>query len=534
MAENWLWWRDGVIYQIYPRSFMDSNNDGIGDLPGITSKLDYLADLGVAGLWLSPIYPSPDVDFGYDVADYCDIDPKYGTMADFEDLVNEARKRQIHIILDLVMNHTSNQHPWFEAARTSRDDPHHDWYIWKDPKPGHKPPNNWASIFGGGGWEYVPELGQFYFHMFYKEQPDLNWRNPAVRKEMLDVYRFWLGKGVDGFRLDVFNAYFKDENFRDNPPALGIRAFERMRHIHDTNQPEMIPLLKEIRSLLDEKPGRYAVGETFIGDEKITAMYCAPGLLHQAFNFRFTSCSWNPARFLSAIQSWESALEPGSWPNYVLSNHDTPRPATRYGRGEDDERLKVAAALLLTQRGTPFMYYGDEIGMRDIPLSHEEIMDPIGKRYWPIFKGRDGCRSPMQWNASSHAGFSEKEPWLKVHENYPQRNVSIQKTDPNSLFHFFRRLIHLRRENVALREGMFQPLIYEPRYLLAYLRRTDQQTILVAMNFGRRRRRFVLGRSLAGAQWELLLSNKRDHLVFSQGDMLPLEGEEVCIIRMLS
>lgn len=534
MAQDRLWWRDGVIYQIYPRSFMDSNNDGIGDLPGIISKLDYLADLGIDGLWLSPIYPSPDVDFGYDVADYYGIDPKYGTMADFERLVAEARKRNLHIIMDLVMNHSSDQHPWFKSARTSREDPYHDWYLWRDPKTGKKPPNNWASIFGGGGWEYVPEVGQFYFHMFCKEQPDLNWRNPAVRKEMLDVYRFWLGKGVDGFRLDVFNAYFKDEEFRDNPPALGIRAFERMQHIYDINQPEMIPLLQEIRLLLDEKPGRYFVGETFIADEKTTAKYCAPGMLHQAFNFRFTGCPWNPGRFLSSIQSWENALAEGSWPNYVLSNHDTPRPGTRYARGEDDERLKVAAALLLTQRGTPFMYYGDEIGMRDILLRREEIMDPVGKRYWPIVKGRDGCRSPMQWNASPHAGFTGKEPWLRVHENFHQRNVANQKSEPNSLFHFFRRLIHLRKENPALRDGMFQPLIYEPRYLLAYLRRTEAQTILMAMNFGRRRRRFILGRSLAGAQWELLLSNKRDQLVIQGEDMLPLDGEEVCILKMLS
>jgi alpha-glucosidase len=533
MAEPWQWWRDGVIYQIYPRSFMDSNGDGIGDLNGITGKLDYLADLGVDGLWLSPIFPSPDKDFGYDVADYCGIDPKYGTMADFDRLVSEARKRRIHIILDLVLNHTSDQHPWFIESKKSRDNPHHDWYLWREPKAGKKPPNNWLSIFGGQGWEYIPELGESYFHMFVKEQPDVNWRNPDLRKAMLDVFRFWLARGVDGFRLDVFNAYFKDEQFRDNPPSgKGMRGFDRQKHLYDTSQPELYPLLREIRAILDEKPDTYVVGETFLENEKKAASYCASGLLHQAFDFRLLECKWDARRFQQVIQSWENALSEGSWPNYVLGNHDTRHPATRLGRGENDERLKVINAMLFTLRGTPFLYYGDEIGMRDISLARKELQDPVGVRYWPLPVGRDGCRSPMQWTAEEFAGFTTTTPWLKVHPNHETRNLTAQEFDPDSLYNFTRKLIHLRRENEALRRGMYMPLIYYPRSLMIYLRKTEGQSVLVALNFTRRRVPFVFGHGLALREWELLLSNRRAEITLSGGDTLTLEPEEAVLLRM--
>jgi alpha-glucosidase len=533
MAEPWLWWRDGVIYQIYPRSFMDSNNDGIGDLNGISSKLDYLADLGVDGLWLSPIFTSPDKDFGYDVSDYCAIDAKYGTMKDFDRLVIEARKRNIHIILDLVLNHTSDQHPWFLESKKSKDNPHHDWYLWREPKPGNKPPNNWLSIFGGQGWEYIPELGESYFHMFVKEQPDVNWRNPDLRKAMLEVFRFWLARGVDGFRLDVFNAYFKDEQFRDNPSSGGgIRGFDRQKHVYDVSQPEMYPLLREIRSILDEKTDTYAVGETFLGDEKLAASNCAPGLLHQAFDFRLLECKWDARAMQQVIQSWENALSEGSWPNYVLGNHDTRRPATRLAKSEDDERLKVINAMLLTLRGTPFLYYGDEIGMRDIRVSKKELQDPVGIHYWPLPVGRDGCRSPMQWTDGEFAGFSDSQPWLKVNPDKSTRNVSAQKSDPESLYHFTRRLIHLRKENEALRRGLYMPLIYYPRSLMTYLRKTDEQSVLVALNFTRRKISFILGHGLAMREWELLLSSRRSQVTLSGRDTLTLEPEEAVIMRM--
>jgi len=284
MGED-FWWREGVIYQIYPRSFMDSNDDGIGDLIGILSRLDYLADLGVDAIWLSPICPSPDLDFGYDVSDYMAVDPKFGTLQDFDRLVEEAHRRGIRVILDLVLNHTSDQHPWFRAARSSREDPHHNWYLWKDALPNHRPPNNWQSVFGGSAWEYVPELNQYYYHMFYKEQPDVNWRNPQVRQAMLDVIRFWLERGVDGFRLDVFNMYFKHADFPDNPPALGLRGFDRQKHVYDADQPELIPLLADIRQLVDQYPQRYLVGETFLSAAERAAKYCSPELLLSVRSF---------------------------------------------------------------------------------------------------------------------------------------------------------------------------------------------------------------------------------------------------------
>jgi alpha-glucosidase len=532
MDNSWLWWRDGVIYQIYPRSFSDSNGDGIGDLPGIISRLDYLQTLGVDAIWLSPIYPSPDADFGYDVADYTAIDPRYGTMDDFHRLVEEAHSRNIRVVLDLVLNHTSDRHPWFKAARSSKDNPYHDWYLWQDPKPGNRVPNNWCSCFGGSGWEYVPELGQYYFHMFYKEQPDLNWRNPAVRAAMLDVFRFWLDLGVDGFRLDVFNAYFKDAGFRDNPLALGIRDFDRLKHVYDCDQPEMMALLGEIRALLDAFPERYAVGETFLGenDECKAAGYCGPNKLHAAFNFVFTNSGWNPTQFLHAIQRWEHVLPEDTWPNYVLSNHDLKRAATRYARGEDDARLKVAAALLLTLRGTPFLYYGEEIGMRDLHISRSQIQDPIGLRYWPFFIGRDGCRGPMQWDCNPNAGFSTGEPWLPAHPDFSERNVANQMKDPDSLFHFYRRMLQLRKDTPALRQGMFIPLTYEPTSVFAYLRKTADQTVLVALNFSRRKLPLILGSELSGSKWELLFSTHRTSMEGLKDHRLELGPYEVVIV----
>ena len=354
MTESNLWWQGGIIYQIYPRSFGDSNQDGIGDLNGITAHLDHLAELGVDAIWLSPIYPSPDADFGYDVSDYIGIDPKFGTLEDFDNLVTEAHRRGIRIVLDLVLNHTSDQHPWFIESRKSLDNPYRDWYMWKDSKSNGAHPNNWQSVFGGPGWEFDPVTRQEYFHMFYKEQPDLNWRNPQTRQALLDVFRFWLKRGVDGFRLDVFNVYFKSVGLEDNPPKIGLRGFDRQEHIYDTDQPEMMPLLKEIRQIVDEYPERYTVGETFISTAEKAMRYCGKDKLNAAFHFDFLRCHWRPQRFLKVIREWEHAVGDEILPNYVLNNHDNPRSATRYGRGEDDERLKVAAALLLTMRGDGF------------------------------------------------------------------------------------------------------------------------------------------------------------------------------------
>lgn len=524
MKKDFLWWRDGIIYQIYPRSFADSNNDGIGDLPGITSKLDYLKDLGIDAIWLSPIYPSPDVDFGYDVADYTAIDPKFGTMQDFEKLVKEARKRDIHIILDLVLNHTSDQHPWFIESRKSKDNHYHDWYLWQDPKPDGSEPNNWAAVFGGSGWEYDPDLDQYYYHMFYPAQPDLNWRNPDVRQAMLNVFRFWLKKGVDGFRLDVFNEYFKDAEFRDNPPAIGIRRFDWQKHIYDTSQPEMYPLLNEIRAILDKHKDAYAVGETFLAKPEDAADYCRGNdKLHAAFNFKFTNSRWHPKRFLNALEEWYACLGEDAWPNNVLSNHDLKRAATRYCLGRADERAKIAAAMLLTIKGTPFIYYGEEIAQRDIPIHRkEDVLDPIGRTFWPLHKGRDGCRAPMQWNSDINAGFSESKPWLPVNGDYLERNVGRQINNPDSVLNFYKQIIAIRKSEPALQRGDFKSLDPGDRFLMAYERSMGEDRLLVILNFSGRDLSF----SLPDGQWISLLDSGQ-----SLSGTIPIKAYQVEIIK---
>ena len=500
--QDFLWWRDGVIYQIYPRSFFDTSGDGIGDLPGITAKLDYLADLGVDALWLSPFHPSPDADFGYDVSDHKGVDPKHGTLADFDRLVEASHKRGMRVVLDLVLNHTSDQHAWFLESATDRTNPKHDWYIWSDTIP-----NNWESVFGGKGWTWHEGRGQYYYHMFAPQQPDVNWRNPAVRAEQLDVVRFWLERGVDGFRLDVFNVYFKDDQLRDNPFKLwGRRAFERQEHIYDFDRPEMDDLLIELRQMLDEYPERYAVGETFYATREKILRYNGDDKLHAAFDFAFLWSKYRPDQLLKAIQYWEElSAETGLWPNYVLSNHDVPRTATRHATGEEDARVKVMMALLLTLRGTPFLYHGEEIGMRDISLKRSELLDPVGKKYYPFNKGRDGCRAPIQWDASPNAGFTSGTPWLKLHPNYKTRNVAAQQKETNSLLNFTRRLIALRKENLTLRRGDFVLIENTPKDVLAYLRKDENATILVALNFGDKVQSLIL----PADKWDVLFSETR-------------------------
>ncbi len=530
-SDGFLWWRDGVIYQIYPRSFADSNQDGLGDLPGITSRLDYLKELGIDAIWLSPIYPSPDADFGYDISDHCNVDPRFGTLADFDTLVQQAHERDIHVVLDLVLNHTSDRHAWFLASRSSEDNPYRDWYVWRDPGPGGSMPNNWQSSFGGPAWSFDPATGQYYLHMFLEEQPDVDWRNSAVREAQLDVVRFWLKRGVDGFRLDVFNAYFKHPTLPDNPPALGLRGFDRQKHVYDMDQPEMYPLLAELRSILDSYPERYAVGETFLSTPAKAAGYCGPDRLHAAFDFDFTNSRWNARRFLRAIRAWESALGPEKWPNYVLSNHDLPRAATRYAGDGNDERLKVCAAMLLTLRGTPFLYYGEEIGMRDVALRRDQILDPPGKRYWPFYKGRDGCRAPMQWEASANAGFSPVKPWLPLNPDFTARNVAAQRQDPRSLFNFYRSLLALRRSAPALHKGGFTPLDLGNPFVMAYTRSAPDQTILVILNFSNRAQTIRPGAEVGASAWKALLCSQRENEPALAGESFPLKPGEVLILE---
>lgn len=505
------WWRDGVFYHIYLRSYSDSDGDGLGDLPGLIARLDHLKgkpnSLGINAIWLSPFYPSPDKDFGYDVADYCDIDPRYGSLQDFDLLIAEAHRRGIKVILDLVFNHSSDQHPWFLESMSSRHNPKRDWYIWRESKPGKRPPNNWHSVFGGKAWEWDPATEQYYYHMFLKEQPDLNWRNPQVRNALMEAVRFWLERGADGFRLDVFNLWFKDADFSDNPAALGLRGFERQKHLYDIDQPEMHDALGDFRKLLDEYGNRTSVGEFFGRNPKRAASYCGENGLHMAFNFVFTHCRWQPAAFQKAILDWETSLGDKGWPCYVLSNHDGPRRhISRYGGRHPDKIAKVAAALLLTLRGTPFLYYGEEIGMLDVPLKRDQMLDPLTRRYWP-FHGRDQGRTPMQWDAGPQAGFTTGQPWLPLHPQFPQRNVAQQQTDPHSLFSFYRSLLQLRQETPALHQGAFEALQMKSTQGLAYLRLHPSGDALIALNFRNKPSHLRFDRKSVQGSWSLAFSS---------------------------
>lgn len=523
-----MWWKNGVIYQIYPFSFKDSNGDGYGDLPGIIASLDYLADLGVSGIWLSPIHPSPKADWGYDVSDYLHIDPLLGTMADFDELLSEAHRREIRVILDMVVNHTSVEHPWFRESRSSRDNPKADWYIWRDR------PNNWVSLFGGSAWTWDNARRQYYLHLFLKEQPDLNWRNPEVQGEILRIMQFWLEKGVDGFRLDVANAYVKDSGFRDNPSRWNpLKIPTRQTHIYDRDRPETIEIHQEFRKLTDAYPDRFMAGEISGGDLATraladTARYAGADRLHTVFNFRFTHQSWDPRAFAAEIAAWDSALAEGAWPCYVLSNHDVPRHISRYANGgrDADARAKVAAAMLLTLRGTPFLYYGEEIGMRQVRIPPWRLRDGIAKRYWPFIRGRDGCRTPMQWDRSIHAGFSPARPWLPVGRTYRTYNVADESRDTHSLLSWYRELIHLRKASQALTHGSYRPLVAHSPNILAYLRECEEEKALVVLNFSARHERVSLA-SEAEA-WRIICSNFGRAGALDTAD-IRLAPYEVCI-----
>ncbi len=524
------WWQDGVVYQIYPRSFADSNGDGIGDLRGIVEHLDHLNggedSLGVDALWLSPIHPSPMHDFGYDVSDYRGISPEYGTREDFQLLLTEAHKRGIRILLDLVFNHTSHEHPWFQEAASSRNSPKRDWFIWHDGKPGRRPPNNWLSAFGGPAWTWHEPTGQFYLHTFLPQQPDVNWRNPELREALFDVVRYWLELGVDGFRLDVVNWFIKDAQLRDNPWHLrGRRPYEWQQHLYDRNRPETLDVMKQLRRVVDAFPGRTTVGEVFTeapGNPALPAEYYAGGEgLHMAFNFAFLYCPWEARAFASAVERWELLLGQDLWPNYTLSNHDQPRAYGRYSRGGDAEaRARVAAALLLTLRGTPFLYYGEELGMGNGRIPRARLQDPVGRRYWPFHPGRDPERTPMQWSSAPQAGFSTHEPWLPLNPDWPMRNVEAQRSDPRSLFHWYRRLLRLRRERPALHRGSFRVLPQPSGDVFAYVRQHGSERITVLLNFSDRPQPVRLE---AGDTWRVLLAS----LGFETGEALRGEGLEL-------
>jgi len=528
---DFLWWRDGVIYQIYPRSFKDSNGDGIGDLSGVTDRIEYLADLGVDAIWLSPIYPSPMFDFGYDVADYESIDPVFGDLHDFDRLLEKAHLHKIRVVMDLVLNHTSHLHPWFVESRSSRNNPKRDWYLWRDPGPRGGPPNNWQSIFGGKAWEFDKHTGQYYYHQFLKQQPDLNWRNTDLRERVYEVLRFWLDRGVDGFRLDVVMSYFKDAQFRSNPRKwIGLRGFDRQIHLYDWNQADIQLALHDIRSILDAYPDRMAVGE--VTDPEMAVSYIGRDKLHLAFNFDFLRQPWKPEAFLETILDYQQRMPPEAWPSFVLGNHDVSRFPSRFGGGKaSDARTKVGAAMLLTQRGTPFIYYGEEIGMLDTPIPYREIQDPPGRRYWPFYRGRDPARTPMQWDDSSNAGFSMGTPWLRVNKDYRVRNVAKQAEDPGSVLNFYKRMLRLRRESTALQNGDFKPLKVNSRDALVYLRESQDQTFLVALNFGNSPLVVTLDVGLSVKDWSLKLSSTSRLGQRLSGNRLDLAPFEAAIFK---
>lgn len=495
LAADRDWWRGAVIYQIYPRSYQDSNHDGVGDLAGIIHRLDYIAELGVDAIWISPFFRSPMLDFGYDVSDYRDVDPMFGTLGDFDALISRAHDLGLRVLIDLVLSHTSNQHPWFHESQTSRDNPKADWYVWADAKPDGSPPNNWLSIFGGSAWEWSGDRMQYFLHNFLKEQPDLNLHNAEVQDELLSVARFWLDRGVDGFRLDTINFYFHDEKLRDNPAlapelrnatiAPEVNPYNWQDHLYDKNQPENLDFLRRFRALLDEYPAATAVGE--VGDAQrgmeIQAEYTSGGdKVHMCYSFEFLSgIAPTPERVVEVLRDYEEQIGDG-WACWAFSNHDVVRHASRWALGEEARR--VYAALLLSLRGSVCLYQGEELGLTEAYVSYEDLQDPYGIRFWPKFKGRDGCRTPMPWiSDTQNGGFSDHKPWLPVAVEHLQRSVGAQASDMDSTLHFYRKMIGFRQAWDALSKGSLSALKTEGS-VVSFQRSHGDQRLLCAFNLG--------------------------------------------------
>lgn len=493
------WWRGASIYQIYPRSFQDTNRDGIGDLPGITAHLPYVADLGVDAIWISPFFTSPMKDFGYDVSNYRDVDPTFGTLADFDRLVAEAHRLGLKVLIDQVLSHSSDQHPWFRESRGSRTGPKADWYVWAEARPDGTPPNNWLSVFGGPAWTWEPRRRQYYLHNFLESQPDLNFHHEPVQAQLLEEVRFWMERGVDGFRFDACNFHFHDRKLRNNPAArpgavelTSVREgnpYGRQVHRYDKSRPENLAFLKRLRQLLDEY-GAASVGE--IGDENALATmaeYTAGGdKLHMAYGFSLFTEDFSAGRIRSVVQALERHLSRGrGWGCWSLSNHDNTRVVTRWGKGVDDPAFpKLLIALLASLRGSFCLYQGEELGLPEAEVPHDRLIDPYGIAFWPDFKGRDGCRTPMPWTSESPwGGFSEVEPWLPMSPDHLHRAVAGQQADPDSVLHFCQRFLAWRRGSVALRRGGIH-FYRTSEPILALLRQEDQERVLAVFNLGPR------------------------------------------------
>ncbi len=489
------WWRGAVIYQVYPRSYQDSDGNGIGDLNGITGRLGYLADLGVDALWIAPFFTSPMKDFGYDVSDYRSVDPIFGSLADFDRLVAEAHRLGIRVIIDQVVNHTSDKHPWFVESRSGRHKHRSDWYVWADAKADGSPPNNWQSVFSGPAWTWDTSRCQYYLHNFLPEQPDLNYHNPDVQDAILDVMAFWLDRGVDGFRLDTVNFYFHSKGFEDNPPVherlIGrmpdINPYNFQDHRYDKSQPENIGFLKRILALLDRYPGTTTLGE--VGDNQrsfeVMAEYTSGGdKLHMCYTFDFLGPVFDRDYVRRRLEAF-GHMGPDGWACWAFSNHDVARHVSRWAHPDNTDAVaKLAAAVLLTLRGSVCMYQGEELGLTEAVLKFEDLVDPYGIRLWPVFKGRDGCRTPMVWDAdAAHGGFSEVRPWLPVADNHIARAASRQSRDQTSVLAYYRRLLAFRRAHPALKAG---DIVFRdaPHNVLAFMRISGAERILCLFNFG--------------------------------------------------
>ncbi|MDY0977985.1 alpha-glucosidase family protein [Massilia sp. CFBP9012] len=486
------WWRDAIIYQVYPRSFLDTNGDGIGDLAGITEKLDYIASLGVDIVWLSPFFKSPMRDFGYDIADYCDVDPMFGNLDDFDRLVSKAHGLGLKIMIDQVMSHTADTHPWFALSRSSRDNPKSDWYVWADPLPDGNPPNNWLSVFGGSAWQWDTRRKQYYMHNFLVSQPQLNFHNPDVQKAHLAAQRFWLERGVDGVRMDACVFHFHDRQLRSNPPALvrdtstvtDVNPYGMQAHIHDKTQPENIAFMEKLRAQLDEF-GAVSIGE-ISSDDALAQMneYMAGGnKLHMAYSFNFLTPVFTAAHIRAQVEDFERRVEEG-WASWSVGNHDAIRVMTRWGGPQAAAGFaKLVLAMQLSLKGTPCLYQGDELALHEADVPFELLQDPYGITFWPEFKGRDGCRTPMPWQAGApHAGFTQGTPWLPVEPSHAAAAVDLQDADPDSMLNFQRRFIALRRTMPQLTRGEIA-FIDVPEPVLA-LRRDlqDERSVLAAFN----------------------------------------------------
>jgi alpha-glucosidase len=534
-----FWWQQGVIYQIYPRSFKDSTGDGIGDLAGIIAKLDYLTWLGVDAIWISPIYPSPMVDFGYDITDFTGIDPIFGDLATFDTLIVQAHQRNLKVIMDYVPNHTSDLHPWFLESRSSRHNPKRDWYVWAEPMPDGSPPNNWLGSWGGSAWEWDDTTRQYYLHSYHKTMPDLNWRNPAVKNAMLDVVRFWLDRGVDGIRIDSAHRFMKDPQLRDNPPNPNPKVtaykllgdYDAQLHLYDKGHADIHTVYRELRTLLDTyspQAPRVALGEMHIFDWQEWASYYGARLdeLHLPLNFGLIGVPWKARSVRQLVDAVEAALLPEAWPNYVLGNHDEPRVATRLG----SRQARVGMMLLLTLRGTPTLYYGDEIGMHNVAILPQDVHDPWEKNLPAMGFGRDPERSPMQWDDGPNAGFCPPaaEPWLPIPDDYTQVNVATQRKDQRSMLSLTRALLKLRRATQALTLGSYVPIEGVPEECFLYVRQFGRQRRLIALNFSSSGQQIQLSEMGSG---RVLVSTHLDREEPVDLASFYLRADEGCVIE---